>query len=350
MPRNPAHPSATSVDVARRAGVSQSAVSLVFAGKAAGRVGNQTREAIVRAAQELGYAPNRAARALRSSQSHLVALAVPDVTNPYFAAALQGAEQAARQHGYAVMLASVSEQRDWQLAVLDLLSARAVDGVLLFAPPPSDLHTALRGKAVVVDASSRVLPTLQLAVEAGAHAAMRHLLERGHRKIAHLAAAVDVETFHLRRKGYRDALRAASIPLVPAYEQPAPFTIAGARSAALKLLTAPDPPTAILCDSDMLAVGVYKAASELRLSIPRDLSVVGFDDSIIATMLEPELTTVAIPIASIGARALLLLLAVLEQDIVPAETVVPLELVIRASTASPPSPASPAAQAPTTGA
>lgn len=326
---------ATSSDVARRAGVSQSAVSLVFGGKATGRVSGQTREAILRAARELGYQPNRAARALRSSQTHLVALAVPDVSNPYFATALQGAEQAARQHGYAVMLASVRDTRDWRQVILDLLSAQAVDGVLLFAPPPAELHDALRGKAVLVDASSRVLPSLQLAIEAGTHAAMAHLLALGHRKIAHLAAAVDMETFHLRRTGYRDALRAAGIPLVPAYEERAAFTIASARHAARTILTSPDLPSAILCDSDMLAVGVYKAASDLRLAIPRDLSVAGFDDSIIASMLEPELTTVAIPTAALGARAFLLLLAVLERESAPAETVVPLELVIRSSTTAP---------------
>src|SRR5579885_2821407 len=89
----------TSVDVARRAGVSQSAVSLVFGGKAAGRVGKQTQEAILQAARELDYHPNRAARTLRSGRTGLIVLAVPDVSNPYFAAVLQGAEQAARQRG-----------------------------------------------------------------------------------------------------------------------------------------------------------------------------------------------------------------------------------------------------------
>src|SRR5579885_2259224 len=97
----------TSVDVARRAGVSQSAVSLVFGGKAAGRVGKRTQEAILQAARELGYRPNRAARALRSGRSRLVALAIPDVSNPYFAAVLQGAERAAHRRGYAAVLAKI---------------------------------------------------------------------------------------------------------------------------------------------------------------------------------------------------------------------------------------------------
>ena len=325
----------TSVDVARRAGVSQSAVSLVFGGKAAGRVGKQTRESILRAARELGYQPNRTARALRSSQSRLVALAVPDVTNPYFATALQGAEQAARRHGYAAMLTSVNDEPDWRHVMLDLLSSRAVDGALLFTTPPVELHRALRGKAVVVDASSHELPSLRLGVEPGARAAMEHLLALGHTKIAHLAAAVDAETFQRRGRAYHDALLAAGIAPRPAYQQAAPFSVPQARRAAHALLELDDPPTAILCDSDMLAAGVYKAAHDLGLVIPDDVSVVGFDDSMIATLLEPELTTVAIPTAALAAQAFEMLLDVLERRDAPVIADVALDLVIRPSTSVP---------------
>src|ERR1700719_4690652 len=122
------HSPPTSVDVARRAGVSQSAVSPAFGGKAAGRVGKQTQKAILHAAQELGYLPNNAARMLRSGRSRLVALAVPDVSNPYFAAVLQGAERTARKFGYAVMLASIREEQDWQPVVLHALASRSVAG------------------------------------------------------------------------------------------------------------------------------------------------------------------------------------------------------------------------------
>jgi LacI family transcriptional regulator len=326
--------SVTSVDVAQRAGVSQAAVSLVFGGKAAGRVGKQAQEAILQAAQELGYRPNNAARTLRSGRSHLIVLAVPDVSNPYFAAVLQGVEQAARRHGYAVMLASVRDEQDWQQVVLDGLSSRSVDGFLLFTlyPPTEDIFTALRGKAVLVDAVSQVLPSLLLDTEAGMHAAMLHLLGLGHTRIAHLSAAIEAETFHLRRTAYLDALSGAGLPVLGSYQQQAAFTIASARQAAHRILEGPTPPSAIVCDSDVLAVGVYKAARDLHYAIPEDLSVVGFDDSIIACQLDPELTTIAIPTSVIGEQAFLLLLAVLEKGQGPFQTVVPLELVIRAST------------------
>lgn len=334
MAHKEAHSLPTSVDVARRAGVSQSAVSLVLGGKATGRVGKQTQEEILRAARELDYRPNRAARTLRSGRSRLVALAVPDVSNPFFAAVLQGAEQAARKYGYAVMLASVRDEQDWQQVILDALTSRSVDGFLFCTMPPPTVkeRTALQGKAVMVDAASRELPSLLLDIKSGMHAAMTHLLYLGHTKIAHLAAAVEAETFHLRHQAYLDALQMAGCPLTAAYEARAPFTITDAYQAARSMLERSDPPSAIVCDSDVLAVGVYKAAKDLQRTIPQDLSVASFDDSVIARMLDPELTTVAIPATLIGEQAVQLLVAVLEESSVPSQITVPLELVIRAST------------------
>jgi LacI family transcriptional regulator len=120
--------------------------------------------------------------------------------------------------------------------------------------------------------------------------------------------------------------------MVAAYQARASYTIDDARQAALRLLDVSHPPSAVVCDSDFLAVGVYKAARDVRRSIPRDLSVVSFDDSVIARMLEPELTSVAIPTARIGEQALLLLLAILETGQMPPPASIPLELIVRAST------------------
>jgi LacI family repressor for deo operon, udp, cdd, tsx, nupC, and nupG len=217
--------------------------------------------------------------------------------------------------------------------VLDALSSRSVDGVLIFTlrPPMEGVYTALQGKAVLVDAASDALPSLLLDIEAGMHAAMEHLLHLSHTKIAHLAAAVDADTFHRRCTAYLDALSAAELPVTAAYQGRASFTIDDARQAARRILEGASPPSAIVCDSDVLAVGVYKAAKDLHRKIPEDRSVVGFDDSIIARQLDPELTTIAIP-TIIGEQAFQLLLAVLEKGLMPAQATIPLELVIRAST------------------
>ncbi len=323
---------ATSVDVARRAGVSQSAVSLVLGGKARGRVGRQTQRTILRAARQLAYRPNTAARALRSGQSRLLVLAVPDVSNPYFASVFEGAEREARKHDYSVMLTGIQDGHHCLRLVRDSLSARSVDGFLLFNTPGFDGRNDLRGRAVLVDASSRDLTCLRLDVEAGMRAAVAHLVQLQHTKIAHLAAAVDVETFRLRKTAYLAALREAALGGPPAYQVSAAFATADAILGARTLLQSADPPTAIVCDSDVLAVGVYKAAKELQRRIPHDVSVVGFDDGIIAQMLDPELTTVAIPTALIGEQGVRLLLGVLAGAAVPSQKMVPLELVVRGST------------------
>jgi LacI family transcriptional regulator, repressor for deo operon, udp, cdd, tsx, nupC, and nupG len=326
--------SATGLDVARRAGVSQSAVSLVLGGKATGRVGKQTEHAILRAARELGYRPNTAAQTLRLGHSRLLVLAVPDIDNPYFAGALKGAEHEARKHGYSVTMAAVHDNRDWQPVILDALSSGSVDGVLLFTMYPSTTkeRRALRGKAVLVDAPSAGFPTIALDVEGGMRSAMLHLQGLGHTAIGHLAAGIHAETFILRRKSYLDAMRKAKLPVRAGWMADAPFVISGAFEAACRVLGNRDRPSAMVCDSDVLAVGVYKAAKALRLSIPDDLSVVGIDDSMIARILDPELTTVAIPAESVGQQALRLLLEVLRGADVPRSTV-PLELVVRESTA-----------------
>jgi LacI family transcriptional regulator len=231
------------------------------------------------------------------------------------------------------MLASVRDEQDWQQVILDSLSSRSVDGFLIFAecPPFGESGAVLLGKAVLIDASSPVLPSVQLDVQDGMRAAMEHLLHLGHSRIAHLAAAVDAETFHLRRKAYLEALRAAGLPV--AHQASASFDIDDARRAASQILAGPDqPPSAIVCDSDVLAVGVYKAARDLHYTIPEHLSIVSFDDSIIARQLDPELTTVAIPAGAIGEQSLNLLLTALEKGHAPPTVMIGLELVVRAST------------------
>ncbi len=322
----------TSLEVARRAGVSQSAVSLVLAGKSAGRVAKRTERAIWKAARQLDYRPNAAARMLRLGRSRLLVLAVPDIDNPYFAACLEGAEREARKHGFAVVLATVREKSDWQPVILDPLLSGSVDGFVLFSmhPPAARERRALRGKAVLVDESATGFPSVALDIEGGMRAGIEHLVELGHTKIGHLAARIPAETFAARRKTYLDVMRRANFAT---REVDADFSIRGAHEAVLKLLDNPERPSAMVCDSDVLAAGVYKAARELGLRVPADLSVLGIDDSFIAQVLDPELTTVAIPAATVGERAIRLLLQVLRKSVLANQDAVPLSLVVRASTA-----------------
>lgn len=327
----------TSFDVARRAGVSQSTVSLVLSGKAAGRVSQSTQEAVLRVARELGYQPHMAARTLRLGRTHVAALIIPDVSNPFFATILQGAEQAARQRDYTIVQVSTGNDADWQQRIVHALATHSFDGFILCAVdvPNSANLDLLRGNAVIVDGSSPEFPSLLLDIEAGAVTALQHLLRLGHRRIAHLAAHIDVETFRVRQRVYERLLGEAGLPLRTDYQATAGVDLEESCRAALDLLRVPEPPSAFFCDDDLMAAGVYKAARQLGLRVPSDLSIMGFCDSLVAQLLDPELTTVVIPALEIGRRAMELLLTCLETDVSPFVETIPLDFVTRASTAPP---------------
>ena len=326
----------TSFDVAKLAGVSQSTVSLVLSGKAAGRVSRETQEEVLRVARELGYQPHMAARTLRLGRTHVTALLIPDVSNPFFAAVLQGAEQAARVRDYTVVQVSTGNDADWQQRIVHALASRSFDGFLFCVDVPgSAILDLLRGNAVILDGNSPDFPSLLLDIEAGAQAALRHLLDLGHRRVAHLGAHIDVETFRIRQRVYQRMLSAAGLLVREEYQPTAGLDVAEACRAALKLLHLPEPPSAIFCDDDLMAAGVYRAARQSGLRVPADLSVVGFADSLVAQLLDPALTTVSVPALEIGRRGMELLLTCLETDVAPFVETIPLDFVVRASTAVP---------------
>ena len=319
-----APPRVTSVDVARRAGVSQSTVSLVLSGKARGRISARTEEAVRAAATELGYRPNVAARALRTGVARSVALVVPDITNPFFGRVLRGAQRAAQGAGYTVVLVDIGNDRAWEAASLQALLAGPADGLLLFE---ADLPPGATEHAIQIEMCPRGLPVVRLDVEAGVDAAMDHLLGLGHQKIGHLASSFDAPTFDLRRDRIRERLGRT-----PPTVQTA-FTFDDAERAARTLLE--EDVTALFCDDDILAGGVYLAARGLGIEIPRDLSVVGFDDLDFARVLAPPLTTVAADAEALGAAAFEALKRDLAGDRPPDEQVLPVALRIRESTAPP---------------
>ena len=317
----------TSVDVARRAGVSQSTVSLVFTGKAAGRISARTEAAVRAVAEELGYRPNAAARALKTGAARTVALVVPDITNPFFGGLLRGAQTAARAAGYAVALIDTNNDRDWGAASAEALRAGPADGLLLFEVDPPR-RAAGSEPIVVIESESRGHPSVRLDAERGTEDAVRHLLELGHRRIGHIASVHDRPTFRLRRRAV-DRLVEGEVARVRSN-----FTLESARAAALELLTADAGLTAVFCDDDVVAAGAYLAVRELGLRIPGDLSVVGFDGLDIGRVLDPPVTTVAADAAELGRVAFELLLAQLAGQR-PRSRVLPVELEVRGSTAPP---------------
>ncbi|QYX81250.1 LacI family DNA-binding transcriptional regulator [Streptomyces akebiae] len=328
----------TSRDVAQAAGVSQAAVSLVLGDKWRGRVSETTAERVRQAARELGYRPNLAARNLRLGRTRTVLLVVPALTTEFFAGVYTGAARVAARHGFGVVLypspEGVGPARD------PFASAQAaLDGVIA-SSMAADALTAIRGDQlplVMLDSDpdgSLGAATVNLDIRDGIRQVTEHLLALGHRDFLHLAADIPSWTFHVRAREL--AARLGSVPGTSLRTAAAPISIEGALAAAEAALTetggTEGRPTAVVCDDDKLAAGVYKAVRRLGLRIPEDVSVTGLDDLALATALDPELTTVRLDSELFGERGMEALLAVLDGR-TPTEGDIPVELVVRGSTA-----------------
>lgn len=328
----------TSRDVATAAGVSQATVSLVLGDKWRGRVSERTADHVRHTATELGYRPNLAARNLRLGSTRTALLVVPALTNEFFARVYTGAARIAARHGFGVVLYpspdGTGPARD------PFASARAaLDGVIASSMAADTLHALATDTLPLVMLDSD--PTahtaaahVNLAIADGMRQVTEHLLTHGHRRILHLASAVDSWTFTVRA----DALTALLGPHTELRTVRAPLTVDGARTATEAVLAAPGArPTAIVCDDDILAAGACKAARRLGLRIPEDLSVTGFDDLALATAVEPELTTVRLPAEHVGEQGMTALLTVLEGTPWTAADI-PVELVVRDSSGPAPTP------------
>ena len=321
----------TSVDVARRAGVSQSTVSLVLGGKAAGRISKGTVAAVEQAAAELGYRPNAAARTLRTGRTATVGLVVPDVTNPFFGRLLRGAQDEARRHGLTVALVDAANDPERGRSGLDALRTAAVDGYLTFEVADADVRR-LDAPTVAIESWGAPVPRVRLDVETGVSAELEHLLALGHRRFGRLASAFGTDTFRAREERVRRHLAGAGLDATALPRVETTFDLDDARRNAHALLD--QAPTAVLCDDDVLASGVMLALRERGLRAPEDVSVAGFDDLDLARVL--DLTTVRVDGGALGAAAVSALVALLGGATPPDETVVPVELVVRGSTGPPP--------------
>ncbi|MFI0514834.1 LacI family DNA-binding transcriptional regulator [Streptomyces sp. WSLK1-5] len=330
----------TSRDVAQAAGVSQAAVSLVLGDKWRGRVSETTAERVREAARDLGYRPNLAARNLRLGHTRTVLLVVPALTTEFFAGVYTGAARVAADHGFGVVLypspEGIGPARD------PFASAQAaLDGVIA-SSMAADALTAIRGDQlplVMLDSDptgSLGAATVNLDIADGVRQVAAHLLNIGHRRFLHLAADVPSWTFDVRAREL--AARLDTVPGTTVRTAHAPISIDGATTAAEAALAAPGPrPTALVCDDDKLAAGAYKAARRLGLRVPDDISVTGLDDLALATAIDPELTTVRLDAELFGERGMQALLAVLEGR-TPDAGDIPVQLVVRGSTAPPSTP------------
>ncbi|MFJ8467497.1 LacI family DNA-binding transcriptional regulator [Streptomyces swartbergensis] len=286
-------------DVAEHAGVSIKTVSNVVRGEP--HVAEATRQRVLRSIKELGYRPNPAARHLRTGRSGIMALAVPDLVAPYFAELAAAVIAAAKARSYTVLIEDTGGDPDEELRIASGLGSSLIDGVLL---SPLDLDQAAlasrprRVPLVLLGERDYELPVDHVLIDnvAAAREATAHLLALGHRRVAVIGAqrGTASATAHQRVRGYQEALYQAGVPYDPALtSEVAAYRLADGARAMHALLDLPQPPQAVFCCNDLLAVGAVRAAADRGLVVPRDLAVVGFDDVEVTRYSVPSLTTVA---------------------------------------------------------
>lgn len=313
-------------------------MSLVLSRNPTARVAAETRERVIRAAEELGYRPNVVARSLVRRRSYAIGLVVPDLANQFFAHVVSGAERVAVDEGYAVLLC---EQRGTGIDKhLDALRARQVDGVILDAAGAASIPEELLDgiNVVLIDQPSQRWPGVASDAEGAGRMAAEHLLGLGHERIAFVGPSADVHSFRMRERGFARVLRERGLSLETDLLRRAPATVAGGHAAMRALLAQPEPPTAVFCANDLLALGAYKACAQAGVALPGDMSIVGCDDIEFAQLVTPELTTVAVPARELGARAARLLLRGIGGESTPPSQQakpLPVKLMVRGSTAAP---------------
>ncbi len=333
--------SPTIIDVARAAGVSKSTVSRVIADDGQG-VSEATKQRVLRAIEELGYAPNAIAQSMRTTRTNIIMLAIPDITNPYWPEVARGVQDVMDEAGYAVVFANSDWDEERERAYLDMARRNRFDGILINPVRISSqalqeyhIPTVILGTRGTYDAFDRVGADSY----AGILMATEHLISLGHRRIGLILGERQSSARDTRLAGYRDALAAAQLPLDETLIVKVPFTRQGGQTAFHNLMQLPVPPTALVCANDVIALGALQAAHKADLHLPEDLSITGLDDIDAASTTTPPLTTVSKPKYDIGRQAAIFLLERIRDEApdAPRQLVFAGELKIRGTTSSPPS-------------
>lgn len=298
----------TAREVARESGVSISTVSRALGEPE--RVSAETRERVTMVAARLGYRPNRAASELRAGRTGALGLVVPDLENPYFASVTKGVQARVRQAGHAVFVVDAGEDPDLEIELVRGLRSQT-DGLVLCSPraPQADLAEIGTSPVVLVNLQVDGVPSVVSDDVSGVQLAVEHLRALGHRRIAYVGGPARSWSDARRREGLVAAVeRFGDVEAVPVGSfRP---HVAGGRAAAD--LVVASGATAVIAYNDLVALGLIDRLRERGVVVPRDMSVVGFDDTFVATLASPTLTTIRTDLARLGASAVERLVAILE--------------------------------------
>lgn len=329
-------------EVAKRAGVSIATVSRVLSRPEA--VAANTRRKVMQAVSQLGYAPNSAGKHLRTQKSGKLLVLVPDISNPFYSRILQSIEETAQRAGYAVLLGDTQQDVKREERYTQMLRRREAEGLIVVGHGLPDAAIAvseeLTTAAPIVagcEVNRRVnIPSVHIDNHAAARDAMEHLYELGHRRIGIVTGPMMSGLSRDRLQGVTACAKArnAERDLIVVNGD---FTIDSGRAAAERLLDRSDPPTAIFCFNDQMAIAAMSVVRSFGCQVPKDVSVVGFDDISFARYTVPPLTTVAQPVREIGQEAVRLLLGIINHEsMAPVSVILRHSLIVRESTAAAP--------------
>ena len=327
--------------VAQRANVSVQTVSAVINGKPG--ITEPTRIRVLEAVRELGYRPYSIARSLRTRETHTIALVVSEIANPGFATMASAAEDCAHSFGYSVVLYNTHDDIEREQAYIKTATERWVDG-MLFVSAEDRMTSLNRLKELGIPsvAMDRIPegyegPSVTLDNIKAGRIAARHLIDLGHRRLAHISGPMRLRLARERALGFEQTIAEYGLPDAVTSEGEGTWACQSGYTAARQLLSCRPIPTAIFAANDRSAIGAMLALHEAGLRVPHDISIVGLDDFEVAAFQIPPLTTVRQSFADMATQAVQLLLAILA-DNEPAQTTIIIEptLIVRQSTAPPP--------------
>ncbi|MGZ0752876.1 DNA-binding transcriptional regulator CytR [Kluyvera sichuanensis] len=328
---------ATMKDVALQANVSTATVSRALMNPE--KVSQATRNRVEQAALEVGYLPQMQGRNMKRNESRTILVIVPDICDPFFSEVIRGIEVTAAAQGYLVLIGDCAHQNQQEKTFIDLIITKQIDGMLLLGsrlPFDASIEEQRNLPPMVMAnefAPELGLPTVHIDNLTASFDAVNYLHELGHQRIACIAGPEEMPLCHYRLQGYVQALRRCGITVDPHYIARGNFTYEAGANALEQLLALPQPPTAIFCHSDIMALGALSYAKRQGLKVPDDLSIIGFDNISLAEFCDPPLTTVAQPRFDIGREAMLLLLNQLSGQLVDSGSrLLDCELIIRGST------------------
>jgi LacI family transcriptional regulator, repressor for deo operon, udp, cdd, tsx, nupC, and nupG len=328
---------ATITDVARVAGLSRATVSRVINNHQ--YVSEEKKHLVHKAMEALNYFPNSSAQKLRSQKTNTIGVMIPMLTNPFFTYLLEGIDRIATEQGFQLLVCQTKNSKLKELHFLNYLKSKQVDGIILTSIE-NDWETIAEynqyGPIVLCNeyAYQMIVPMVRLNQQEGAYIGTRHLIERGHRAIGYCFGGNTSQLTIDRHAGYKRALNQFGIPYNENWVFKDAYDLEDGKRVLRNSLRMDNPPTAFFTGSDQVAAGIVKEAIKLGLSVPGDVSVLGFDDQPIASIVEPALTTIKQPAEDIGSQAMNIMLKSLDSRIDPdnMDIQLPLQLIVRQST------------------